>query len=123
MRTKLLLSCVVIGAMFWSATASALESFTCTFGQSAEQCTQKKGSRCQHKYASDVYVTCSNLADTFLCIFTKKPWPAATDLGTVGSATSDSSVGHAFAISDPGQGKLMIGFGNYQAECAISQTK
>lgn len=113
----------VIGAMFWSASASAWESFTCTFGGSDAPCHQLKGGTCLKQFDSATYVTCSNLEDSFLCVFTPKQMLAYSNKIALLKSRSDSPTDYPFAIVEPGAGKLTLAFRKFVAECDVLQTR
>jgi hypothetical protein len=123
MGKTIMIICSLIGGMLWSESASALVSFTCTFGDNGKPCHQLKGGSCQNKFAPTVYATCGNLMDSFVCLFTKRQLSAFSDKATILKTSSDSSIGHAFAIVEPGAGNLTLGFRKYVAQCDISQTQ
>src|SRR5438105_3508726 len=54
--------------------ASAEESYTCKFSGADAPCQQTFGKTCQHTFEASVHVTCGNLQDAFMCVFSTRPW-------------------------------------------------
>jgi hypothetical protein len=113
---------VLITAISLGAPAWALESFTCTFGDSRSPCHQLKGQTCQKQFAPDVYATCGNIEDGFVCLFAKQPLTMAGNKASMLKSSATPS-GYAFAMNDPGAGNLTLAYKDYVASCDISQTK
>jgi hypothetical protein len=121
-KTIVLVGSLICG-MLTSMSASALDSFTCKFGENGNPCHQLKGGLCQTKFAAEVYVACGNLADSFVCLFTRKQLSTFSSKAAMLKAGSDDATAYAFAMVDPGAGNLTLAFRKYLAECDISQTK
>jgi hypothetical protein len=110
----------LFGVMIFGAPASALSSFTCTFGDGTPPCQQQKGGVCQHKFAARVFATCGNLSDDFVCMFTRTKQSSAGDKAALLGGSLQRTVGYAFAIAEPGAGKLTLGYRDYSASCDIA---
>jgi hypothetical protein len=121
-KTVVILSSLV-ASLLLSTSASALESFTCTFGDNGKPCHELKGKTCSHKFTPTVYATCGNIADDFICLFTAKPWSSIGDKTAALKTGTDGGSPYAAAFVQPGAGKLTSAYRSYRVECEISQAK
>ena len=117
------ITCFLIGVVLFAVSASAAESFKCTFGDSNKPCQVLDGKTCQNKFGPRVFATCGNLDDGFICVFTKKPWPTLSDKATVLKAASNDSTALSFGYANPRTTTLVVSYRQFTAERDISQTK
>jgi hypothetical protein len=123
MSKTIAILCSLVGSLLLGTSASALESFTCTFGDNGKPCHELKGKTCSNKFSPTVYATCGNIADDFICLFTAKPWSSMGDKTAALKTGTDGGSPYAAALVEPAAGKLTAAYRSYRVGCEISQTK
>jgi hypothetical protein len=109
----------LFGAIMFGPPASALSSFTCTFGEGGTPCHQPKGQTCQHRFRARIFATCGNLEDAMVCMFTRTEEASIPDRAAL--MRRQRTVGYAFAIDDPGDGKMTLAYRQFSVTCDIAQ--
>ena len=113
-KMRYLVAVFVSTVALLGTSANALESFTCTFGDNKKPCQQSKGDLCKRQLASNVHVTCGNLVDSFICMFTRAPFASVVDKK---AAREPSAL--AVTMIDPGAGNLTLVYQKYDVSCDI----